>query len=53
MAERGRALDCTGPNGPFGHREAWFVDIFGRHEMHLLPNADIRRVSPDSAQPKL
>jgi uncharacterized Zn-finger protein len=39
MAKRGMALECTGPNGAFGHREAWFIDIFGRHEMHMLPNS--------------
>jgi uncharacterized Zn-finger protein len=38
MAKRGMALECTGPNGQLGHREAWFIDIFGRHEMHMLPN---------------
>lgn len=38
MAERGMALEYVGPNGFFGYREAGFVDIFGRREMHLLPN---------------
>ena len=40
MAKRGMALDCVGPDGPLGYREAWFVDIFHRHEMHLLPSKD-------------
>lgn len=53
MAKRGMALDCIGPNGLLGYREAWFVDIFGRHEMHLLPNNALSKSHENEPQKKL
>jgi len=36
MAERGMALNCLGPISIYGNQEAWFVDIFGRNEVHFI-----------------
>jgi len=48
MSSRGMAMECSGPSGQFGYREAWFVDIFGRHEMHMMPNDQAQPLAPDS-----
>lgn len=47
MASRGMALECLGPRDLLGRHEAWFVDVFGRHELHLLnPDAQPFPVIP-------
>jgi hypothetical protein len=32
------ALEFYGRSWRHGLREAWFTDVFGRHELHLVPN---------------
>lgn len=39
LFERGMAVECRGPQSPFGYTPVVCVNILGIHETHMLANA--------------
>ena len=50
MENGGWALECLAPETALIFREAWFVNIFGIHVMHLLRDTEIKRLLPNDAE---